>query len=121
MDLDANGHIRQGAHRQQDRTRHGAATLARTIRRAHTQRRRLIRPTAWLHIDLGPYVVLNADTKRAAVEAFLRDSGDNPERRWRVIANAQGRINKVLPYLETDVAPGWYASLTRPLARPGRI
>jgi hypothetical protein len=77
---------------------------------------------AWLWIDLGVHrVALNADTKRAAVAAFLRDSATNPQRPWRVIANARGRVNKVLPNPDAAPLPGWYAYLTRPLSRPGRI
>jgi hypothetical protein len=66
-------------------------------------------------------VALNADTKRAAVAAFLRDSATNPQRPWRVIANARGRVNMVLPNPDAAPLPGWYAYLTRPLSRPGRI
>ena len=52
----------------------------------------------WVVVDVdGQVVVLNADTKRAAVETFVRDNGPNPERPWRVIANRDGSINKVLP------------------------
>lgn len=71
---------------------------------------------AWLHIEInGQHVVLNADTKRAAVEAFVRLSEVDPDQPWRVIANRRGRVNKVLPYPQTDPLPGWYAYLSQPL------
>lgn len=77
---------------------------------------------AWLRVDVaGKEVVLNADTKRAAVEGFLRASAQDPERAWRVVANARGRVNKVLPNPEGEPLPGWYAYLVRPLPKPGLL
>jgi hypothetical protein len=64
-------------------------------------------------------VVLNADTKRTAVETFVRDSRSGPERPWRVVANRRGRINTVLPGPDPEPLPGWYAYLIRPLPREG--
>lgn len=66
-------------------------------------------------------MVLNADTKRAAVATFVRGATAGPERPWRVMTNRAGRINKVLPYPEPDPLPGWYAYLTDPLAAEGTI
>jgi hypothetical protein len=77
---------------------------------------------AWLLIDLGGQgVVLNADTKRTAVETFVRESTAYPERPWRVVANRRGRLNKVLPGPSPEPLPGWYAYLIRPLSREGVI
>jgi len=77
---------------------------------------------AWVFVDLdGQQVVLNADTKRAAVDTFVRDSTPDPTRPWSVIANSRGRVNKVLPNPAGDPLPGWYAYLTRPWPQPGRL
>ena len=70
----------------------------------------------WLLIDIGGHeVALNADTKRAAVEAFVRGSWPDPERPWRVIANRRGQVNKVLTGPDPEPVPGWYAYVTHPL------
>ena len=122
-DLDHGGHIPRGLHVA------GKAALGEVLQRWLD---RSAAPTlgdvgtfggrAWLLIDLGAHrVALNADTKRAAVETFLRDGATNPQRPWRVVANARGRINKVLPNPDAAPLPGWYAYLTRPLGAPGLI
>jgi hypothetical protein len=41
--------------------------------------------------------MLNADTKRAAVEAFLRRAAADPDRPWLVVASSRGHATKVLP------------------------
>jgi hypothetical protein len=65
--------------------------------------------------------VLNRDTKRAAVEAFLsasRRAGGAANLSWRVTANNRGTINRV-SYLRDDSAtPGWYAYLRKPATKP---
>jgi hypothetical protein len=77
---------------------------------------------AWLHIEInGHHVVLNGDTKRTAVETFVRLSDTDPNQPWRVIANRHGRVNKVLPYSHFDPLPGWYAYLSRPLTNEDTI
>ncbi|HXF50611.1 MAG TPA: hypothetical protein VNM43_02880 [Dehalococcoidia bacterium] len=76
----------------------------------------------WLLVDMDSHeVALNADTKRAAVEAFVKESGLDPEWPWRVVRTRQGRITKVIPRPEPDPLPGWYAYLTRPLGAEGEI
>jgi hypothetical protein len=76
----------------------------------------------WLRIDVsGVEVVLNADTKRAAVETFVREGREDPERPWRVVANRNGRINKILPWPQPDLLPGWYAYLPQPATEEGFI
>lgn len=76
----------------------------------------------WLHIDVGPHeIALNADTKRAAVEEFVRASEADPNQPWRVVANRRGRVNKVLPHSDPRTLPGWYAYLSRPLAEEESI
>jgi hypothetical protein len=77
---------------------------------------------AWLHIEInGQHIMLNADTKRAAVETFVRLSDTNPDQPWRVVANGRGRVNKVLPYPHADPLPGWYAYLSQPLTNEDTI
>jgi hypothetical protein len=61
--------------------------------------------------------VLNRDTKRAAVEAFLaaaKEAGGAANLSWHVAVNNRGTINRV-SYLRDDSAtPGWYAYLRKP-------
>jgi hypothetical protein len=78
---------------------------------------------AYLRIDLdGIEAVLNADTKRAAVTAYVRLARrDGPDAPWRVIANRRGVLNKVLPDAAIDALPGWYCYLTHPRTTPGPL
>jgi len=76
----------------------------------------------WLRIEVnGHEIVLNADTKRTAIETFVRDSRSEPERPWRVVANRRGRFNKVLPGPSYDSLRGWYAYLIHALTKEGVI
>lgn len=72
----------------------------------------------WIRVKLpAAVVVLNADTKRSAVQAFVdhaRDSGAGSE--WRVIPNARGTVNKVVFAHDGSATEGWYAYTTRPQA-----
>lgn len=71
--------------------------------------------TPWLRILVGEVeVVLNADTKRSAAEAFVRASATDPDLPWLVVASQRGRATKVMPGPHAIPAPGWYAYLTRP-------
>lgn len=72
------------------------------------------KPWIWVRIDDWT-VALNADTKRAAVEAVVSDHRHDPNRPWRVVANSRGRINKVVPSPDGEPLPGWYAYLPEPL------
>ena len=67
----------------------------------------------WIHIDLPDgHVVLNADTGRGAVRSYLDDVRQRgAEVPWRVVANARGRINKVLYTASVRRLPGWYCYL----------
>lgn len=70
---------------------------------------------AWLRISVGgTEVVLNADTKRPAVDAFVRASATDPDRPWLVVASQRGHATKVLPGPDPVPVPGWYAYLARP-------
>jgi hypothetical protein len=77
--------------------------------------------TACLRIQVGgTEVILNADTKRAAAEEFVRASAADPDRLWLVVASRRGNATKVLPNPDAIPAPGWYAYLTRP-GTPGQL
>jgi hypothetical protein len=77
--------------------------------------------TGWLRVDIsGTEVVLNADTKRAAVSAYVRASAADPDRPWLVVASRGGHATKVLPGPGAEPAPGWYAYLKRP-GTPGDL
>lgn len=72
----------------------------------------------WIRVNLpAAEVVLNADTKRSAVQAFVDHTRDNgPESQWRVIPNARGTVNKVVFSIDGSPTEGWYAYTTRPQA-----
>jgi hypothetical protein len=72
------------------------------------------RPWLWIQVS-GRELVLHADTRRTAVEAFVRANAADPNRLWRVVATARAGIaRKVLPGPDGDAAPGWYCYLTHP-------
>lgn len=79
--------------------------------------------TACITVHLGDHdVVLNVDTKRSAVAAYLghvRRLG--PDLPWRVIANNRGTVNKVVFSDDPADVAGWYHYLRRPLAQPGKL
>jgi hypothetical protein len=76
--------------------------------------------TACITAHLGDHdVVLNVDTKRSAVAAYLdhvRRLG--PDLPWQVVANSRGTLNKVV---FSDDPAGWYHYLRHPLAQPGQL
>src|SRR5271169_525283 len=65
--------------------------------------------------------VLNRDTKRAAVEAFLKTvvaAGGAANLRWHITANRRGWINRVSYRRDDAATPGWYAYLRDPVTEP---
>jgi hypothetical protein len=78
---------------------------------------------AWVTIGLGGHeAVLNADTKRAAVAAYLehvRQSG--PDLPWRAVASTRGIVSKVVFSDDPAQAVGWYLYLRKPLEQPGQL
>jgi hypothetical protein len=77
------------------------------------------RPCIRVHLPGGTAVVLNVDTKRAAIEEYLsavRKAG--PELPWYVVANNRGKVNKVSFLAGGGLTPGWYAYTERPLPCP---
>ncbi len=76
----------------------------------------------WLVIEVsGEEMVLNADTKRSAAMAFVKENAGKPERPWSVIANRAGRFNKVIPGPDRNPIPGWYAYLSKPRSEEGVV
>ena len=77
----------------------------------------------WVGIQRGETeIVLNADTKRAAVQEYLsyvaENGADSP---WPVVANQRGTVNKVVFRAEGVATPGWYAYTTKSLPSPTAI
>lgn len=72
--------------------------------------------TPWLRVQspLGRFV-LNADTRRDAVESFVHVARQGRGLRMNVSPNRQGRVNKVT--FQGCQEEGWYAYLERPLDR----
>lgn len=69
----------------------------------------------------GTSLVLNRDTKRAAVQAFLvaaASAGGAEELDWHVVANARGVLNRVTYRSDDEPTPGWYAYTPEPLPSP---
>jgi len=65
---------------------------------------------------------LNSDTKRAAVEEFVRSAmASGADAPWSVVPNQWGRINKVNFRADGAATPGWYCYLTEPLSAPRKI
>jgi hypothetical protein len=68
--------------------------------------------------------VLNRDTKRAAVLAFLgaaAAAGGADQLSWHVTANNKGTVNRVSYRPDDGPTPGWYAYLRTPSARPREL
>lgn len=65
-----------------------------------------VRPALIVEVA-GRRFVVNSDTKRDAVRRFVDLAGDDPDAvDWHIVANAKGRINRVLP--GGEVIPGLY-------------
>ena len=68
--------------------------------------------------------LLNRDTKRSAVRAFLTAAaraGGADHLRWHVTANARGVINRVSYRPDDEPTPGWYAYLREPSSEPQEL
>jgi hypothetical protein len=65
---------------------------------------------------------LNSDTKRVAVEEFVKNAkASGADAPWSVVPNRRGRINKVSFRADGAATPGWYCFLTEPLSAPRKI
>jgi hypothetical protein len=68
--------------------------------------------------------VLNRDTKRTAVTAFLdaaARAGGADRLPWHVTANRAGTINRVSYRCDDETVSGWYAYLRQPSAEPRQL
>ena len=74
-------------------------------------------------VDLGDHAaVLNVDTKRSAVAAYLAHADANGvDAPWQVVSNTRGRVNKVIFSDDPAAAAGWYVYLREPLVEPTTI
>lgn len=76
--------------------------------------------SVWVTIDSEVGVIrLNRDTRRDAVEALVASARNGLSYDWLVVANQNGRINKVL-FCE-ERTPGWFAYLKEPLVSETRL
>jgi hypothetical protein len=75
------------------------------------------RPCILINIDSGVTAVLNADTKRSAVELYVEEAQvHGADATWSVIPNRNGRLNKLSFRKDCTETPGWYCYLRQPLA-----
>jgi hypothetical protein len=74
-------------------------------------------------LDLDDHVVvLNADTKRSAVDTYLASvEARGAESTWRVLLNSRGVANKVDFATSGPATPGWYCYLKEPMNEEGAI
>jgi hypothetical protein len=81
-------------------------------------------PVVIVRLGGGDELVLNRDTKRAAVLAFLTAAatGGGADRLpWHVTANSRGTVNRVSYRPDDDPIPGWYAYLRTPSPEPRKL
>lgn len=76
--------------------------------------------SAWCTVDSeAGRVNVNRDTTREAVEALVAAAEVPRSYEWLVVANRNGRVNRVL--FSEDRTQGWYAYLGEPLERETRL
>jgi hypothetical protein len=79
---------------------------------------------AWISIRLDRKwtAVLNADTKRTAIEEYVKDAqtrgADVP---WPILPNRNGRWNKLTFKADGEPTPGWYCYLRPTAAGRGQV
>jgi len=80
--------------------------------------------SACVTIELGAdrIAVLNADTKRDAVEQYVTDADRRgSEETWAVIPNRNGKVNKVTFRADRQEVSGWFCYLRTPLSSPADL
>lgn len=78
-------------------------------------------PCVIVALDVG-IAVLNADTKRSAVAAYVAEAARRgADLSWFAIPNRRGRVNKLTFHTEGADQPGWYCYLREPLAGAGEV
>lgn len=76
--------------------------------------------SVWITVEseAGP-IGINRDTTREAVEALVDAASTRRSYDWLVVANRNGRVNRVL--FSEERTPGWYAYLAEPLVQETRL
>jgi len=75
------------------------------------------RPCILIGLDRGLTAVLNADTKRSAVELYVEEvQARGADGAWSVIPNRGGRLNKLTFREDCMETLGWYCYLQHPLS-----
>jgi hypothetical protein len=79
-------------------------------------------PVIFMPLDHQRKVEINADTKRSAVEEYVKDAlargADVP---WRVIRNRRGPCNKLVFRADRTETPGWYCYLRPEASGPEEV
>lgn len=80
------------------------------------------KPCIFISLDKNLTAELNADTKRAAVEQYVKEIHvRGADATWSVIPNRRGRLNKLTFREDSADTPGWYCYLRQPLSVPQRV
>jgi hypothetical protein len=74
-------------------------------------------------LDGGLVAELNSDTKRGAVQEFVKEAHANgPDALWSVVLNRRGLLlNKLAFRADGATTPGWYCYLREPLDASDKI
>lgn len=65
--------------------------------------------TPWVYVRSdGNLYYLNADSTKPAVDEYLRLLAADPQLSWTIVANRNGRLNKVAFGRDRTVIPGLY-------------
>jgi hypothetical protein len=74
-------------------------------------------------LDGGLVAELNSDTKRGAVQEFVKEANANgPDALWSVVLNRRGLLlNKLAFRADGATTPGWYCYLREPLDASDKI
>jgi len=77
----------------------------------------------WITAKISGFdILVNADTKRAAVEELVANAAAHgAEAPWHVIANQKGAINKVVFQTNARPTPGWFCYTKTALQHPTTI
>jgi hypothetical protein len=80
------------------------------------------KPCILIVLDGRLTAVLNSDTKRFAIEEFVKDASANgPDEPWSVVPNRLGRVNKIAFRADGTETPGSYCYLGEPLPERRKI
>lgn len=80
------------------------------------------RPCVFIALEGGLTAVLNSDTKRAAIQEFVKNADEcGSDAPWSVVANKLGPLNKLVFRPDGTATPGWYCYLREPLTAPRKV